>query len=188
MSNVEYVICEKQELEKIATALRRASGTTEQFSFDRLIGLAVNTINSIIPEITYVNQLPISTDANGNIYNENGWKENTYLSSGTEGTRSGIYTTGFIPCKIGDVLYCENIGMQTGQDSHRISFYDSNYTHLGTLKTATTAYTGWNYGDDGDIASIGIKISGNNSATAYIRLCCGYIGDDSIITLNEEIT
>lgn len=186
MSNVEYVICEKQELEKIATALRRASGTTEQFSFDRLIGLTVNTINSTMPEITYVNQLPISTDADGNIYNEKGWKEDTYLSSGNEGTKTGIYTTGFIPAKLTNRLYCKNIGMQTGQDSHRLCFYDANKTYLNIVKT-TAAYSGFIYGDDGNIEQIYIGASGNNSDTAYIRLCCGYIGDDSIITLNEEI-
>ena len=100
MSNVEYVICEKQELEKIAAALRRATGTTEQFSFDRLIGLTVNTINSTLPEITYVNQLQIATDIDGNLYNGKGWKEDTYLSTGNPqdgSAKAGSYASGFIP-------------------------------------------------------------------------------------------
>lgn len=133
------------------------------------------------------NQIPISTDADGNIYNGVGYKADTYLSSGADGTKSGIYATGFIPAAIGDTLYCKDVGMQTGQDAHRISFYDANKTHLATLKTSTTAYTGWTYGDDGNIASILVKVSGNNQSTAYVRLCCGYLGDDSIITVNEPI-
>lgn len=137
--------------------------------------------------ITYTNQIPISTDASGAVYNGVGYKANTYLSGGNEGTRNGIYATGFIPCKLGDTLYCKNVGMQTGQDSHRLSFYDSSKTHLTTIKTATTAYPGWNYGEDGNISSIGIRTSGNNKNTAFVRFCCGYIGDDSIVTVNEPI-
>lgn len=137
--------------------------------------------------IAYTNQIPISTDASGAVYNGVGYKANTYLSGGNEGTRNGIYATGFIPCKLGDTLYCKNVGMQTGQDSHRLSFYDSSKTHLATIKTTTTAYPGWNYGEDGNISSIGIRVSGNNQNTAFVRFCCGHIGDDSIVTVNEPI-
>lgn len=136
---------------------------------------------------SYVNQIPISTDASGAVYNGIGYKEDTYLSSGNDGTKSGIFATGFIPCKIGDTLHCRNIGMQTGQDAHRLCFYDSSKTCLNTLKTSSTGYTGWHYGTDGNIETLDIKTSGSNSTTAYVRICCGYIGDDSVITVNEEI-
>ena len=137
--------------------------------------------------ITYTNQIPISTDASGAVYNGVGYKANTYLSGGNDGTRNGIYATGFIPCKLGDTLYCKNVGMQTGQDAHRLSFYDSSKTHLAIIKTTSTAYPGWNYGEDGNISSIGIRASGNNQNTAFVRFCCGHIGDDSIVTVNEPI-
>ena len=137
--------------------------------------------------VAYTNVLPLSTDADGAVYNATGYKADTYLTSGNEGTKSGIYATGFIPAKIGDTLYCENVGMQTGQDAHRLSFYDADKAHLVTIKTSTTAYAGWNYGEDGDIAYIGINVSGSNQSTAYIRLCCGYLGADSVITVNEPI-
>lgn len=135
----------------------------------------------------YTNILPYSTDANGNYY---GFKANTYLSDGVEGSRDDIYTTGFIPCQIGDKLYCKNVGMQTGNSNHRLSFFDANKTHLGTINTTTTAYNGWHYGSDGniDVLTLGtIGAVNDNSATAYIRLCCGYLGVDSIITVNEPI-
>ena len=137
--------------------------------------------------ITYTNQIPISTDASGAVYNGVGYKANTYLSGGNDGTRNGIYATGFIPCKLGDTLYCKNVGMQTGQDSHRLSFYDSSKTYLAIIKTTATGYMGWNYGEDGNISSIGIRASGNNQNTAFVRFCCGHIGDDSIVTVNEPI-
>ena len=137
--------------------------------------------------ITYTNQIPISTDASGAVYNGVGYKANTYLSGGNEGTRNGIYATGFIPCKLGDTLYCKNVGMQTGQDSHRLAFYDSSKAYLAIIKTTATAYQGWNYGEDGNISSIGIRASGNNQNTAFVRFCCGHIGGDSIVTVNEPI-
>ena len=77
--------------------------------------------------------------------------------------------------------------MKTGQDAHRLAFYDSSKTYLAIIKTTSTAYTGWNYGEDGNISSIGIRASGNNQNTAFVRFCCGYIGDDSIVTVNEPI-
>ena len=137
--------------------------------------------------ITYTNQIPISTDASGAVYNGVGYKANTYLSGGNDGTKNGIYATGFIPCKLGDTLYCKNVGMQTGQDAHRLAFYDSSKTYLAIIKTTSTAYMGWNYGEDGNISSIGIRASGNNQNTAFVRFCCGHIGDDSIVTVNEPI-
>lgn len=137
--------------------------------------------------VAYTNQLPISTDADGNIYNGIGYKADTYLSGGSEGTKSGIYATGFIPCAIGDTLYCKNVGMQTGLDSHRLAFFDADKNYLTIIKTSATAYSGFTYGDDGNVSKILIKTS-SNTGTAFIRLCCSYLGEDSIITVNEEIT
>lgn len=139
-----------------------------------------------IETVSYVNQLPLAIDANGKVYNDAGYKADTYLSGGNEGSKSGIYTTGYIPCKLKDVLYCKNVGMQTGQDAHRLAFFDSDKNYLTTVKTTATAYTGFDYDTDGNISSITLK-SSNNNGTAYIRLCCSYLGEDSIITVNEEI-
>lgn len=46
--------------------------------------------------ISYTNILPTSTDTNGNVYNGKGWKEDTYLSGGNDGSKAGIYSTGFM--------------------------------------------------------------------------------------------
>ena len=136
----------------------------------------------------YTNQLSIATDVNGDIYDGKGYKENTYLSSGNEASKTGTYTTGFIPCKIGDTLYCENVGMQNGQDGHRLCFYNADKSFAGTMvKTNNTGYTGFTYGEDGSIRTIRVNVSGNNQNTAFIRFCCGYLGEDSVVTVNEVI-
>lgn len=139
--------------------------------------------------VSYENKLPKAESATStDPYNGKGFKEGTYLSSGNEGTKTGTYTTGFIPCKIGDTLYCENVGMQTGQDGHRLCFYAEDKTFLGVMvKTNATGYTGFTYGDDGNISMIRLNVSGNNQNTAFVRFCCSYLGEDSIVTVNEPI-
>lgn len=137
--------------------------------------------------ISYTNQLPISTDASGNVYNGKGYKEDTYISSGNDSTRAGTYTSGFIACKPNDTLYFKNVGMQNGQDGHRLASYDSSKAYLGLTKTNNTEFTAFKYGADGNITSVTIPNVNSWAGTAFIRFCCSYIGDDSIVTVNEPI-
>lgn len=112
---------------------------------------------------------------------QRGWRR-----SGNDGTKSGIYATGFIPCVAGDKLYCENVGMQTGQDSHRLCLYDESKVNLNTVKTSISEIGSWmTFGEDGNVATI--TISHKYSNARFMRLCCGYLGEDSVITVNEEI-
>lgn len=139
--------------------------------------------------VSYTNLLPKSTDATGAIYNGKGWKENTYLSSGNDGAKSGTYASGFIPIEWNQygnaVFYCKNVGMKSGQDGHRLCTYKADKSNLTTVKTTITNGW-WNWGADGNIASITV-VGNAHSEAAYIRLCCSYLGEDSIITCNEVI-
>ena len=63
----------------------------------------------------YTNQIPISTDTSGSVYNGVGYKEKTRgNSSGAEATvdnasaTNPVFFTGFIPCKQGDVIRLKN--------------------------------------------------------------------------------
>lgn len=136
----------------------------------------------------YTNLLPISTDANGEIYNMKGYKENTYLSSGVDGTKTGIYASGYIPGIANEygsyIWYFDNVGMVTGQDSHRLCIYDGTKTYKTTVKTTTTST--FVYGDDGNITRWSCNTSDYPNGV-YIRICCGYLGTDSIISANEPI-
>lgn len=139
-------------------------------------------------QLSVTNQLPISTDASGNIYNGKGWKENTYLSSGNDGTKSGIYASGFIPI-VPNVngtafFYCKNVGMKSGQDSHRLAIYNADKSYKDTVKTTAT---GWfTYGSDGNVSVIQVN-SNKFEPGGFIRICCGYLGADSIITAGQTI-
>lgn len=138
----------------------------------------------------YTNLLPISTDASGAVYNGKGYKENTYLSSGNDGTKAGIYASGYIPGVLNEygmyVWYFKNVGMITGQDAHRLCIYDGNKTYKDTKKTTVTSGGTFTYGADGNITKISLSATTYPDGM-YIRICCDYLGDDSVITANEPI-
>lgn len=139
-------------------------------------------------DLSYTNLLPISTDASGSVYNVKGYKEDTYLSSGNDGTKTGIYASGFIPGVMNEygtyIWYFKNVGMTNGQDSHRLCIYDGSKTYVTTVKTAIAST--FVYGDDGNITRWSCNSSDYPNGV-YIRICCGYLGADSIITANEPI-
>ena len=145
---------------------------------------------NIIVSTAYTNQLPISTDLDENVYNGTGYKENTYLSYGLDGTRSGIYASGFIPCKMGDTLYFKNCTITTGQSNHRFCFYGSDKVMLENHQFNTSNPTGnitVTYGDDGNLSSLYIAKGDYMADTAYIRFCCGGLDATSIVAVNEPI-
>lgn len=62
---------------------------------------------------TYTNQIPISTDASGNVYNGVGYKVGARSNSNGEivdltGGSNPPFATGFIPCKQGDIIRLKN--------------------------------------------------------------------------------
>jgi hypothetical protein len=136
--------------------------------------------------LSYTNQLPISTDASGNVYNGKGYKENTYLSTGNEAAKNGTYTSGFIPAVGGNMMYFKNVEILKDQDGHRICFYDTNKSYLSGTKTNNTGFTGFTW--DGNNKLTSLRVPGKNpSGVAFIRFCCSYIGEDSVVTVNEPI-
>lgn len=144
----------------------------------------------------YTNQIPISTDINGNVYNGKGYKEGYYLSSGNETARNGSIVTGFIPCgtypnytvRMKNVTFDKDA---SDKSYHRIAIYDADKKHLAQINAASTSAP---YGTVVDDNGVWTKFqfrttmaSVDVSQMAYFRLCCSYIGEDSVITVNEEI-
>lgn len=143
---------------------------------------------------TYTNQIPISTDANGNVYNSTGWKANTRInSSGAEadGTSYSINTTGFIPIKTGDVLRgSAGIFDLSNTDGYpRIVHYDSSKTYLSQVKDNEDAgWTNFTINADGSFEyTIQDAWIGLTTPTAYVRVCARGINANAIITVNEPI-
>lgn len=146
----------------------------------------------------YVNQIPISTDENGNIYNGCGYKAEYRLeSSGGEDRLTGHFVTGFIPCSYGDSIYLRNVTYQhsIGSSSNqRLSFYDAQKNHLGQLNANTArnilldGQAGSAWDDSGIYTRLDVGDSPVDCANAaYFRINAIYIGEDSVITVNQPL-
>jgi hypothetical protein len=157
--------------------------------------------------VEMVNQVPISTDTDGSIYNGTGYKDNTRLSSsgGVSGTaQDGSVTTGFIPCTATDVIRIKGarwMGNPTGAHYY-LNLYKSDKSHIHAVNSNNDGYkaydatgAGFVYNDATGITTIdlsqttlapggGAEISG----VAYIRLNAYGKGADLIVTVNQEIT
>lgn len=143
----------------------------------------------------FTNWLPLAINSDGSLYNGGqGWKADYRLNStGNEVEFTGTEVTGFIPAKYGDVLRLYNITVYDGTNAY-ISFYDSSFAFLGYQKpTGTQINDHVTEGiplNDTDLTSIGLhtkSFNGDATQTAYIRLCCAEISNESIITINEEV-
>ena len=159
---------------------------------------------------SYTNQLPISTDTDGSIYNGKGYKENSYLTAGNVGSKNGQAVTGFIPVPettsydLGQiVLRFENCELDNTTNT-RLELYDENKARIGTAthygSQFVTTETGVNdklavFDENGHLTSLDIsklcyyiKISAEHlKVTRYVRLSGIGIDSDTIITVNEPI-
>lgn len=146
-------------------------------------------ITAVAEEIVVevVNQIPLSTDANGNLFNGGqGWKTGYRLGGdGTEKALSGIEVTGFIPISYGDTIYMKNI---TDDGTHIMGVYNSSHAKIGT-RTFTNIFGG---AVSGELLSMVVDNNwatetGASSGVAYLRVSATEITADSIITVNEPI-
>lgn len=158
----------------------------------------IGTLNhTVVPEPTYTNQIPISTDENGNIYNGKGWIENKRLNSSGVVTDTNGYgytgVTGFIPIAAGDTIRTSaNLADPNGSSQQSICFYDSNKTYIARHQyrndTNKFDYNLFVVNDDKSIT-----FTHNDTylelgkTAAYVRFCFAGIVDGAIITKNQEI-
>ena len=151
-------------------------------------------ITAVAEEIVIVNQIPISTDANGNLFvgtnNEAGYKTGYRLNSaGVEKAQSGIEVTGFIPCTYNDTMYMKNVSVTSGSTTETMCFYDSN--HALVLMTYTEYVFG---GTSGEVVSKKVSeialdaVAENKDKIAFIRISAQDINANSIITINQPIS
>lgn len=154
--------------------------------------------------VTFTNQVPISIDTDGSIFNEVGYISGTRLSSsGATKSEAGNFTTGYIPAKNGDVIRvwnCKWADYNTA--TNYICAYDSNFTYIGGVATtigssfSLTPYSKTILGNYSRDDNANFTATLNNSSIAYIRVCSrgdygttGVVIDPSkmIVTVNEEI-
>ena len=150
---------------------------------------------------SFTNQLPISIDSTGAIYNAAdtpGYKHGRF-NGYNESSASLWYITGFIPVRTGDIIRLENVRV-IETDTNVIApantncvfkFYNQDFTGNITSNTYAPGQlpsAAWEpvYDSTGNI--IQFKIPTSYSANIrYMRMCVRSITQDSIITVNEVI-
>lgn len=148
--------------------------------------------------VSYTNQLAISTDWDGNVYNGIGYKEDTRSnSSGVDTAATGWDVSGFIPVTKGDVIRFRNVtfmdinGETTGTNRCAVHYFDANKAFVSispAFAVGTAPNASWNvvYAENGDIIQMTIPTS-IDSSVVYIRLIAHDFNEQSIVTVNEEI-
>ena len=160
-----------------------------------------------IPDVvTYTNQLTKALALDGiGIYGEDyngdgtpdgyrrGYRTN---SSGGDTAATGWCTTGLIPAKVGDILRFKNMELMDisgdGGSTARAKFvgYDASFAKVSegnAFSLSSPPSSAYNpvFGDNGDVIQVTIPTFG--TVHTYIRICCGDLNENSIITVNEEI-
>lgn len=142
----------------------------------------------------YTNWIPLSTEVDGvTPYNGGkGYKENTRFSAsgGGDVSAGGVITSGYIPVKSGDIVRLKNIRMNKIDAGQGIANVCNLcvFTALGAGYSVDPADLDTKWGAVWDSDSNLIQIEIKVATTTYIRLNTAYIGEDSILTINEEIT
>lgn len=155
-----------------------STGTPETLSYKRW-------------NVSYTNQIPISTDTDGSVFNGTGYKSGYYLtSSGALDSWSGVEVTGFIPCKYGDVVRLSGITMTSTNANagtiNRVLCYQSDKSTVTAVCNSRTNSIKWwdaTYDSDNNV----VQFTCYAKDTAYIRICAEEINGESVITVNEEI-
>lgn len=84
--------------------------------------------------LPYTNQVPISVDENGAIYNGVGYKNGYRVrSGGAEAAVDHASCTGFIPLKAGDIVRMSGYNALNASAQNAINVYNVNYENLGQV-------------------------------------------------------
>ena len=146
----------------------------------------------------YTNQIPISTDEMGHVYNGVGYLQSSKLDPDTgvpATSKRDVATTGFIPVPAGAVLHLDGM---TVKGVHTIfAFYDSNKAYVCGMMLpvleADETFSGRILTDDNgsvrymDLSAFMAKYAAQGTPIAYVRGTFGEVNDRSVLTVNEEI-
>ena len=181
---------------------------TGQISIPAVTGNVVITAIAERPEASYDNVLMTSIGSDGAIFNGGkGWADKSRIGSGVLDTYIGkgeYYITGHIEIDptVDNTIRMRNITFKsdTTVTSVGIAFYDASFARIKPLSTSSNNWTlpsapgTTQYGydpvlDGTNILQFTFKngVHIDNTAVKYIAICAEYIGDDSIITVNEPI-
>lgn len=154
----------------------------------------------------YTNQVPLSIDTNGSIFNGVGYQEGYRMSSsGALKAQTNSVVTGFIPANRSAEIRMSGVSwIPTASNGYcYIAFYDENFSQLATINQHVSSASNGvaNIGNakglinsdksKSNITTVdGIttfNIAYGTGDFAYIRISAEGKGKDFIVTVNEEI-
>lgn len=155
------------------------------------------------PEPAMINQVPLSTDTDGTVYNGVGYKDDTRLSSSgsVSGTpQTGSVTTGYIPAVVNDVIRVKGgLLLDIPVTGHYyLGLYDADKAKLSCPtheSMASSDYPQITYSYDASTGVTSITLGRREGITndwedriAYVRMNVYGKGEDLIVTVNQEIS
>ena len=157
----------------------------------------VEEIRSALPA-AYTNLLPTAEAYDSTApYNGTGYKANVRPSTSTgtgDTTRDGMYSTGYIPYNGQTTIYLKNVGLKIDSiDVNNSVVQGWTADKKGRAQAANVTQFGvaggeWKPVFDGTtIVQLTIPNWFNDGNVKYLRICCDYLGSDSVITLDEPI-
>ena len=139
---------------------------------------------------SYTNRLPLAVQSDGKTSyvgdnGEKGYRTGYRISSsGSEKTQENYFATGYIPCLIGQTIRIKNVSNLSSTDTNALCvayFYNDD----GTKATPSVILkTQASYAD----GTYTFTVPSNNVPLGYFRVSLMGVTDNTIITVNEEIT
>lgn len=145
-----------------------------------------------------INQVPISIDTNGSIFNGTGYREGYRLSSsGGLSALTNSVATGFIPAKPGDIVTMSGVSWPTSNGYTYFVMYDANFTKVAHINRETSYVNsnGWSYFANVNESETTVTIDSDNVTTfnisttmdyAYVRISA--IGSGANMVVNVTST
>lgn len=167
----------------VAAALESSKEYIDEVSAEAIRATDEGSISIGDPSNPMTNQLPISTDANGNIYNNTGYKNGIRWSSsaGAESSANDYGMSGFIPCNPGSILNVKNITLASSSSGYLVLF-DASKKILGTQNVSAANIT-----IDGN-GNYKIKVSTSYSNLAFVRTSFCLFNEKSVILVDQEFS
>ena len=171
-------VADNYTIKSVTVTMGGVDITSEAYS-NGTISISAVTGDVVITAVAsgFTNQIPISIDSSGAVYNGVGYKSGYRLStsSGNESAASGMTVTGFIPVPSAATIYIKGIDLTSGNST--MAWYGTDF------KFKSGMYCNGNF-DAADANGIRKKTFSNGAG--YIRIS-GAFGDNPIITVNEPI-
>lgn len=172
-------VADNYTIKSVTVTMGGVDITSEAYS-NGTISISAVTGDVVITAVAtgFTNQIPISIDSSGAVYNGVGYKAGYRLStsSGNESAASGMTVTGFIPVPSGATIRIKGIDLSSGNST--MAWYGTDF------KFTSGAYCNGNF-EAAD--ANGVRKKAFTNAAGYVRIS-GAFGENPIITVNEEIS